>query len=155
LFIPPDNIWIWRATIEWYWQGWTEYLGEKPIPVPLCPPQTPHGLTRTWTRACVSGWWLTAWAIARPQRMMARVHVIGILFGCQSQTSCIQRTSAPAFSCVSGMGYARLCEAQLTVGTVISFTLSPDTRLPKCTHNASRPVVRSNIAEWSAFIRSV
>jgi hypothetical protein len=21
-------------------------LGEKPVPVPLCPPQTPHGLTR-------------------------------------------------------------------------------------------------------------
>jgi hypothetical protein len=23
-----------------------EELGEKPVPVPLCPPQIPHGLTR-------------------------------------------------------------------------------------------------------------
>jgi hypothetical protein len=26
-------------------------LGEKPVPVPLCPPQIPHGLTRDRTRA--------------------------------------------------------------------------------------------------------
>jgi hypothetical protein len=28
-------------------------LGEKPVPVQLCPPQTPHGLTRdrTWASA--------------------------------------------------------------------------------------------------------
>jgi hypothetical protein len=31
-------IWVWRATVEWYWQGKTEELGEKPVPVPLCPP---------------------------------------------------------------------------------------------------------------------
>jgi hypothetical protein len=28
-----------------YCQGKTEELGEKPVPVPLCPPQIPHGLT--------------------------------------------------------------------------------------------------------------
>ena len=38
----------------------------KPVPVPPWPPQTPHGLTRDWTQACVmSGWWLTAWAMAQ------------------------------------------------------------------------------------------
>jgi hypothetical protein len=42
----PQLIWVWRATVEWYWQGKTEELGEKPVPVPLCPPQNPHGLTR-------------------------------------------------------------------------------------------------------------
>ena len=29
----------------------TEVLCEKPVPVPLCPPQIPHGLTRDRTRA--------------------------------------------------------------------------------------------------------
>jgi hypothetical protein len=32
-------------------RGKTEVLGEKPVPVPLCPPQIPHGLTRDRTRA--------------------------------------------------------------------------------------------------------
>jgi hypothetical protein len=26
--------------------GKTEELGEKPVPVPLCPPQIPHGMTQ-------------------------------------------------------------------------------------------------------------
>jgi hypothetical protein len=52
--------------VEWYWQGKTEVLGEKPVPVPLCLPQIPHGLTRDRTRAsAVSGRRLTAWAMAR------------------------------------------------------------------------------------------
>jgi hypothetical protein len=43
-----------------YWQGKTEKLGEKPVPVPLCPPKIPHGLTRVRTRAsAVRGWRLT------------------------------------------------------------------------------------------------
>jgi hypothetical protein len=28
----------------------TEKLGEKPVLVPLCPPQVPHGLTQARTR---------------------------------------------------------------------------------------------------------
>jgi hypothetical protein len=35
-----------RAPVEWNWQGKTEVLGEEPVPVPLCPPQIPHGPTR-------------------------------------------------------------------------------------------------------------
>jgi hypothetical protein len=36
-------------------------LGEKPVPVPICPPQTPHGLTRYRNRAsAVEGRRLTA-----------------------------------------------------------------------------------------------
>ena len=31
------------AMVEWYWQGKTDVLGEKPVPVPLCPPQIPYG----------------------------------------------------------------------------------------------------------------
>jgi hypothetical protein len=26
-------VWVWRATLEWYWQGKTEELREKPVPV--------------------------------------------------------------------------------------------------------------------------
>ena len=39
------------APVEWNWQGKTEVLGEKPVPVPLCPPQISHGLARDRTRA--------------------------------------------------------------------------------------------------------
>ena len=30
--------------------GKNRQLGEKPVPISLCPPQTPHGLTRDQTR---------------------------------------------------------------------------------------------------------
>jgi hypothetical protein len=60
----PQMIWVWRATVELYWQGKTEELGEKPVPVPLCPPQIPHGLTWARTRAsAVRGRRLTTWAM--------------------------------------------------------------------------------------------
>jgi hypothetical protein len=58
------------APAEWYWRGKTEVLGGKPVPVPLCPPQIPHGLTWDRTRAsAVTGRQLTAWAMARQQRL--------------------------------------------------------------------------------------
>jgi hypothetical protein len=41
---------IFQALLEWNWQGKTEVFGGKPVPVPLCPPQIPHGLTRDLTR---------------------------------------------------------------------------------------------------------
>jgi hypothetical protein len=64
----PDDIWVWRAMVEWYRQGGTEELGEKPAPMPLCPPQIPHRLTRTHTRiSAVRDRWLIAWAMARPK----------------------------------------------------------------------------------------
>jgi hypothetical protein len=59
-------IWVLRATVEWYWQGKTEELGKKPVPVPLCPPQIPRGFTRARTRAsAVRGRLLTTWAMSR------------------------------------------------------------------------------------------
>jgi hypothetical protein len=64
-FVSPCN----GAPVEWNWQGKTEVLGENPVPVPLCPPQIPHGLNRDRTRASVvRGRRLTAWAMARPWR---------------------------------------------------------------------------------------
>jgi hypothetical protein len=53
--------------VEWNWKGKIEVFGEKPVPVPICPPQIPHGLTRDRIRAsAVVGRRLTAWAMARP-----------------------------------------------------------------------------------------
>jgi hypothetical protein len=53
--------------VEWNWQGKIIVLWKNPVPVPLCPPQIPHGLTRDGTRAStVGGRRLTAWAMARP-----------------------------------------------------------------------------------------
>jgi hypothetical protein len=86
----PQMIWDWRATVEWYWQGKTEELGEKPVPVPLCPPQIPHGLTRPRTRSsAVRGRWLTTWAMARP------IH----LCHCNLFTSFIRGSFNNAVSC--------------------------------------------------------
>jgi hypothetical protein len=69
IFYPfPSN----GTPVEWNWQGKTEVLGEKPVhhcPVPLCPPQIPHGLRRDRTRpSAVGGRRLTAWAMARPYK---------------------------------------------------------------------------------------
>jgi hypothetical protein len=43
------------APVEWNWQGKTEVLGEKPVSVPLCPTQIPHGLT-TGSNPGLCGW---------------------------------------------------------------------------------------------------
>jgi hypothetical protein len=67
----PQMIWVWRAMVEWYWQGKTEELGEKPVPVPLRPPQIPHGLTRV---SAVRGRRLTTWAMARPSGNRFHAH---------------------------------------------------------------------------------
>jgi hypothetical protein len=45
----------------------SKYSEKKPVPVPLCPPQIPHRLTRDRIRAsAMGGRRLTAWAMARP-----------------------------------------------------------------------------------------
>jgi hypothetical protein len=64
---PPDKIWVWRTMVEYYWQGKTKDIGEKPIPGPLSPPQIPYGFNRARTRdSAVRGRRLNAWAMARP-----------------------------------------------------------------------------------------
>jgi hypothetical protein len=58
--------WSHTATVEWYWQEGTEELWEKPVPVPLCPPKIPLGLTRARTRAyALRGRRLTTWTMTR------------------------------------------------------------------------------------------
>jgi hypothetical protein len=51
----------------------------KPAPVPLCPPQIPHGLTWDRTRAAAVGSQrLTAWAMARPHDPCRRAQLHGV-----------------------------------------------------------------------------
>jgi hypothetical protein len=70
-------------TLAYYvFPRWYEFLerrwnyiltGEKPVPVPLCPPQIPHGLTLARTRAsAVRGRRLTTWDRARPSLVLNR-----------------------------------------------------------------------------------
>jgi hypothetical protein len=63
---PPDDMWVHSIMVEWYWQGNPEELGEKPVPVPVCSPQVPHGLV-----SAVRVWRLTAWATLRPSRFIS------------------------------------------------------------------------------------
>jgi hypothetical protein len=59
LFI-PQVVWGWRTMVGLYWQDKTKEIVEKPGPVPICPPQIPHGLTqaRTWAFAMELRSWL-------------------------------------------------------------------------------------------------
>jgi hypothetical protein len=63
----PDDGWWWRMwSNRWNanWQGKPKYID----PVPLCPPQIPHYLTRTRTlSAAVGSRRLMAWAMAQPR----------------------------------------------------------------------------------------
>jgi hypothetical protein len=56
---------VYGELVEWYWQGKTYVLGEKPVPAPLWPPKNPHGLAwdRTWSSE-LKGRQLTSWAVA-------------------------------------------------------------------------------------------
>jgi hypothetical protein len=67
----------------------TEDLGEKPVPVPLYPPQIPNGLTRARIRACeVRGRGLTAWAMAQPS--YSPTHKLTTIYNIQSQIKMCQ-----------------------------------------------------------------
>jgi hypothetical protein len=59
--------------------GETEVLWEKRIPVPLCSPQIPNGLTRDRTRApAVRSRRLTAWGMARPGLKLLETWMVNI-----------------------------------------------------------------------------
>jgi hypothetical protein len=67
----PGNVWEWRATVEWYWQGKAEELGEKPVPVPLCPPQISQR-----TRASAARYRrLTAWHMALSNIIVTTLYI--------------------------------------------------------------------------------
>jgi hypothetical protein len=44
-----DDTWVWRATVQWYWQKWADEPGEELAPVPFCSPQIPRGRIWAWT----------------------------------------------------------------------------------------------------------
>jgi hypothetical protein len=50
---PPHDIWVCSPSAIILNEE-TKKLGEKPVPVPLSPPQIPHGLTRAQTQAPTS-----------------------------------------------------------------------------------------------------
>jgi hypothetical protein len=80
-----------EQSVESELTGETKSTRRKPTPVPLCPPQIPHDVTRARTRvAAVESRRLTAWAMARP------VHRVSAL------TTCISVVCAAA--CVSSSG---------------------------------------------------
>jgi hypothetical protein len=84
--------------VEWNWQGETEVLGKKPVPVPLCPPQIPHGLTRDRTRASVMGCRrLTAWAMARRHSELLMEYLT-------RQEVCAERKTSGFFAPTSNKG---------------------------------------------------
>jgi hypothetical protein len=68
IFYPFPNS---GAPVEWNWQRKTEVLGEKPVPVPLCPPQILHGLTRDRTRASADAYWGSLPMSKRPERVFS------------------------------------------------------------------------------------
>jgi hypothetical protein len=70
---PPGDIYAYRAPVDWCWQGKIEELGEKSVPVTLCPPHIIHGLTRARTQtSAVRGRWVTLEATYK--RLLSIVH---------------------------------------------------------------------------------
>jgi hypothetical protein len=81
--------------VEWYWQGKTEELGGKPVPVPHCLPQIPHGLTRARTRAsAVRGRPLTT-VMALTTRLLVPFRLFFVSFRFVLVSSLRLRTSYP------------------------------------------------------------
>jgi hypothetical protein len=71
--------WRWAecgSCVEWCWQG-NGVLGEKPVLVPLCPPQIACGLLWDWTGAFgVSGQLLATWAKATACRLFLMCQIL-------------------------------------------------------------------------------
>jgi hypothetical protein len=85
---PQTGLLFISRTIYEYGQPWwndidrwkNEELREKPIPVPLRPPPSPHGLTWAWTQAsAVKGQRVSAWAMARPVLDITLSHSVLLL----------------------------------------------------------------------------
>ena len=55
-----------QALVDWYWQGTSEVLGQKPVLVPLHPLHISHGLAWDWTWASCGEkvWLISTWTMA-------------------------------------------------------------------------------------------
>jgi hypothetical protein len=144
IFCPfPSN----GAPVEWNWQGKTEELGEKPVPVPLCPPQMPHGLTQDRTRAsAVGGRRLTAWAMARPVcvlKLFISQHVLMLHISSYTRLSnhfdftCLlgnyQEYNAPLCSCANGLSPTAVLIIMFCVPQYLPFVLKRSRWFISCT----------------------
>jgi hypothetical protein len=108
-FIHADDVWVWRATMEWCWQWKPGGLLEKPVLLPLCQPQIPYRLirVRTWASA-VRGRRLSAWTMARPFNLSNIVRKVGGLVS--SGTSCFSSSfSSPLSSLLTPLISWRYC----------------------------------------------
>jgi hypothetical protein len=66
---PPDDIWVSRAMVEWYWQAKRKNSEKKPVQVPLFSSHIPRALSQGRNRAStVRGQRLTAWVMERPKK---------------------------------------------------------------------------------------
>jgi hypothetical protein len=124
------------APLEWNWQGKTKVLGEKHVPVPLCPPQIPRGVNRDRTRASATNRLShcttllttsvsTRWHKHRRQHMIVTVQLTAFLL----LHFCIRRacaaTSLPRVLCVEH-SLQGLCH--------VSFVLVADTNVMYLAH---------------------
>jgi hypothetical protein len=115
-------------------QGKTAVLREKPVPVPLCPPQIPYGLTRERTRAsAVRGRRLTAWAMSRPVFVSLRRMFFALLTS-QCHARGVLQTDAPALGATSSsavLTWRRSSRVQIvTAATYFLPCMEPEGSLP-------------------------
>jgi hypothetical protein len=69
IYVPHSWLFTWKShrhkmNNDLYWQGKTEAVGERSVPLPLCPLQISHGLVWVWTWAFVLKGELTGSAMA-------------------------------------------------------------------------------------------
>jgi hypothetical protein len=92
--------------VEWYWQRKTKEPGEKPVLVPPCPLQIPHGLIPARTRpSAVRSRRLTAWATEWPSSIhvcLYRIHL--------NLRTCYQRICP----LICDIGIRKICQRRIT-----------------------------------------
>ena len=68
------KIWL-PALVEGYWRGKTKLFGEKPVPVPLCPPQIPYELPCRGVKASCNGW-ISMKIVNIQKRYVTHTHIL-------------------------------------------------------------------------------
>jgi hypothetical protein len=72
IVLPPDDIWVWRTTMEWYIDRGKPKNSERNLSqCHFVRHKSLYGLTQARTRAsAVGGRRLTVWAMARPSQVL-------------------------------------------------------------------------------------
>ena len=97
---------VFRKSTEQRWndtdRGMRDVLEEKPVPVPLCLPQTPHGQAWDWNHTpVVTGWCLNTPALVQPSSKQLTKQYCNI-FGYLTGTSCLPTTYDQPVNAVDG-----------------------------------------------------